>query len=106
MAAKALSSLVPLQKVPQEVSTILQQLIGSFSQSSSSVAVPVERFSSNLLHGALLQVCDLVSNLNWYMTCDSANMGTNEVCSLSSSSLTPSSLSYSTLQLFPNLTSL
>jgi hypothetical protein len=104
MAAKALSSLVPLQKVPQDVSTILEQLISSFAQTSK--AAPVERLSSNLLHGMLLQVCDLVSNLNWYMTGDSANMGTNEVYSsplLTSVSLTHDSSS--TPQLFPNSTS-
>jgi hypothetical protein len=82
MAAKALSSLVPLQKVPEEIATILQPVIDSFQESppkSKTSASSTKRFCSNLLHGSLLQVWDLVSNLHWYMSGDSASMGTNEV---------------------------
>lgn len=77
MAAKALSSLVPLQQVPAEIEKMLQSLINSFKLFSQQKRSHF--LSSNLLHGNLLQIYELVSNLRWYISGDSASMGTNEV---------------------------
>jgi hypothetical protein len=82
MSSKALSSLIPLQKVPQQVVSILQQIISSFkiSQCEIEIESPINhQFSPNLLHGLLLQVNDLLTNLKWFVSGESADMGNNEI---------------------------
>lgn len=81
MAAKALSSLVPLQKVPTELVTIIDQIISSLKVTEDKINHDnqVKRFSSNLLHGMLLQIYDLITNLKWFVCGESADMGNNKV---------------------------
>lgn len=81
MAAKALSSLVPLQKVPSEVVTIIQQIISTLKENKNTIDenYQIQRLSSNLLHGMLLQIYDLIINLQWFVCGESADMGNNKV---------------------------
>mmetsp|Transcript_4584 Transcript_4584/g.7008 ORF Transcript_4584/g.7008 Transcript_4584/m.7008 type:complete len:1008 (+) Transcript_4584:2-3025(+) len=87
MAAKALSSLVPLQQVPLEVASIMERLSKSFvavkknaiSRRRGIHGGNCDGFSSNILHGMLLQAYNLTWNLQRLIVGDSADMGDNEL---------------------------
>lgn len=87
VSSKALSSLVPLQQVPFMIEKILLKVLDSFSVSadSSNPSAPSAAtglqcgLSSNLFHGMLLQVCELMNNLRKHLSGGSSEMGNNKV---------------------------
>jgi hypothetical protein len=64
-----------LPQVPKETAGLLEHLSLSFDNKSDLS----RRLSSNLLHGSLLQVLDLVTNLHRFVNGESADMGSNQV---------------------------
>ena len=85
IAAKALASLVPLQLVPSVIERTLRTIVSSFQCSEhetpnpSGRRAPQCRMSSNLFHGMLLQVNELMYNLRKHMCSGSAEMGNNKI---------------------------
>lgn len=84
MAAKALASLIPLTAVPSKVTMVMKEFRDMFCtmfDNHTLTKAPTRQYalSSNLLHGMLLQVLELLSNAHKLVCGKSSELGDNKI---------------------------